>query len=215
MPWPSSGSRTNEPERTSQSGYALVPDPGTDDAALVAAARANRQALRFLYDRHVQPIYAYCYVQTTAAARLAEDATSEIFFKALARPEQLSRRPLRCLAVPDRPAHRHRRATAQPPGTDPTFRSTSPARSKHPNNRSRSASRTTVSWTGCARPSANYQPDQRAVLELQIAGLAPQEIATTLGRSLNAVRHLRFRAFRQLRQTLAVPTANADRGVHR
>ena len=49
--------------------------------------------------------------------------------------------------------------------------------------------------------------DQRAVLELQLADLSPQEIAAALGRSPNAVRILRFRAFQRLRPLLADPAA--------
>jgi DNA-directed RNA polymerase specialized sigma24 family protein len=44
-------------------------------------------------------------------------------------------------------------------------------------------------------------------MELQLADLAPQEIAAALGRSLNAVRILRFRAFQRLRPLLADPAA--------
>jgi len=49
--------------------------------------------------------------------------------------------------------------------------------------------------------------DQRAVLELQLAELSPQEIAAALGRSLNAVRHLRLRAIRSIRPLLGEPVA--------
>ena len=57
--------------------------------------------------------------------------------------------------------------------------------------------------------------DQRAVLELQLADLEPREIAAALGRSLNAVRHLRFRAFRHLRTLLTDPDLVPARGAHR
>ena len=54
--------------------------------------------------------------------------------------------------------------------------------------------------------------DQRAVLELQLADLAPREIAATLGRSLNAVRLLRLRAIRGVRPLLEGESAASTRG---
>jgi RNA polymerase sigma-70 factor (ECF subfamily) len=215
VPWPSSGSRTGEPERTSQSGYALVPDPGADDAALVAAARANRQAFTFLYDRHVNRIYAYCYVQL-GSREAAEDATSEIFFKAL-RDLQSFRGGLFAAwlfriaqhTVTDMQRRNRRGRTNLP--LDLAGEVETPEQPIE----ERMADDSELD--GLRAALRELPADQRAVLELQIAGLAPQEIATTLGRSLNAVRHLRFRAFRQLRATLNVSpgTTTADRGVHR
>lgn len=61
--------------------YGSANDAG-DDASLIAAARADPRAFAPLYDRYFQPIYRYCYVRL-ADREAAEDATSEIFFKAL------------------------------------------------------------------------------------------------------------------------------------
>src|SRR3712207_45846 len=58
-------------------------DASADDATLVAAARAEPARFALLYERYVGPIYRYCYVQLGNQAA-AEDATSEVFLKALA-----------------------------------------------------------------------------------------------------------------------------------
>src|SRR5262245_27772316 len=60
------------------------PDAGQDDSTLVAAARANRQAFRPLYERHVDQIYRYCLLKL-GSREAAEDATSEVFMRAVAR----------------------------------------------------------------------------------------------------------------------------------
>ena len=53
------------------------------DAALVAAAQHDPRAFTPLYRRYVEPIHRYCYARLGSRA-LAEDATSEVFVKALA-----------------------------------------------------------------------------------------------------------------------------------
>src|SRR6187401_1002254 len=62
------------------------PDADLDDATLVAAARANRQAFRPLYERNVDTIYRYCLLKL-GSREAAEDATSEVFLRAVARLE--------------------------------------------------------------------------------------------------------------------------------
>jgi RNA polymerase sigma factor (sigma-70 family) len=52
---------------------------------------------------------------------------------------------------------------------------------------------------------ARLSTDQRAMLELQMAGLSNQEIGAMLGKSAGAVRVLRFRAHQALRQLLTEP----------
>jgi RNA polymerase sigma-70 factor (ECF subfamily) len=214
-PWPSSGSRKREPEPTSQSGYPFVPDPGTDDAALVAAARANRQAFTFLYDRHVARIYAYCYLKL-GSREAAEDATSEVFFQAMRDlgsfrggvfAAWLFRIAQHTVTDAQR---RNRRGRAALP-LDLAGELETPEQRLD----ERVADDSELEELRVAL--RQLPADQRAVLELQLAGLEPREIATTLRRSLNAVRHLRFRAFRQLRGALADPRPEleADRGGRR
>ncbi len=67
--------------------------------------------------------------------------------------------------------------------------------------------------TGCLTPevlcfSAELPPEQRAAVELQLAGWSGEQIAAALGRSPAAVKMLRFRALQRLRTAL-VPTAGS------
>jgi RNA polymerase sigma-70 factor (ECF subfamily) len=75
-------------ERT---GEAIAPTgelyAGMDDAVLVAAARANPQAFTLLYRRYLQPVHRYCYLRL-GSQEAAEDATSEVFLKAMSSLEQ-------------------------------------------------------------------------------------------------------------------------------
>jgi hypothetical protein len=59
------------------------PATAPDDAALVAAARVDPTAFAPLYARYLPPVYRYCYRRLGTSAA-AEDATSEVFVKALA-----------------------------------------------------------------------------------------------------------------------------------
>lgn len=61
----------------------LLPAAIPNDATLVAAAQADSQAFAPLYARYLQPIYRYCY-RRLGTCVMAEDATSEVFVKALA-----------------------------------------------------------------------------------------------------------------------------------
>src|SRR3954465_7414840 len=53
------------------------------DAALVDRSKVDPQSFALLYRRYVTAIYRYCY-HRLGNAELAEDATSDIFLKALA-----------------------------------------------------------------------------------------------------------------------------------
>ena len=53
------------------------------DQALVERAQRNPAAFEGLYDRYLDPIYAYCH-RRLGTRELAEDATSQVFVQALA-----------------------------------------------------------------------------------------------------------------------------------
>jgi DNA-directed RNA polymerase specialized sigma24 family protein len=55
--------------------------------------------------------------------------------------------------------------------------------------------------------------DQRALVELQLAGLSTNEIALALGRGSGAVRMLRLRAFARLRPALARARMGSPEGA--
>jgi RNA polymerase sigma-70 factor (ECF subfamily) len=179
-------------------------DAADDDAALVAAARARPEAFTSLYDRYAARVYSYCYLRL-GSREAAEDAMSETFLKAFADLDNyrgglfvgwLMR--IAQFTVVD--VHRrNRRRPALPLDAagdvaDPTDLL-----------EERVAARSELE---SLRAALRQLPaDQRAVLELQLAELSPQEIAAALGRSLNAVRHLRLRAIRSIRPLLGEPVA--------
>jgi RNA polymerase sigma-70 factor (ECF subfamily) len=173
----------------------------SDDAWLVSAALVDRNAFRTLYERHLPQVYHFCYLRL-GSREAAEDATSEIFIKAInglngfhggAFAGWLFR--IAQHAVVDIQRAQRRRPVV-PLGVviedklmDPT---------PMPEERAISQSELDI-----FRDALGKLPrDQRTLLELQLAGLSTQQIAEAMGRSAGAVRMLRMRAFQQLRSLL-------------
>jgi RNA polymerase sigma-70 factor (ECF subfamily) len=173
------------------------------DAALVVAAKQNRQAFGKLYLRYVDPIYRYC-LRRLRTKEAAEDATSQVFTKALAalpayREDASSFRSwLFAIAhnvVADAYRARHLDASldvaAGVVDDGPTPEETALS---------------TEQQGSVTALLAELVPDQRRVLELRFAGLTSAEIARVLGRNEGAVRAVQFRAVARLRTLLhAVP----------
>lgn len=168
-----------------------------DEAALVEQARRDRVAFAPLYRRYVGPIYGYCH-HRLGAREPAEDATSLVFAKALA----------------SLPAHRggsfrawlfgiahHVVADAQR-----ARRPEEPLDAAHdaidggpgPEHLALVAD----DRTSLLALLAVLTPDQRAVVELRLAGLTSAEIGQALGRSRGAVDVAHHRAMARLRQVL-------------
>ncbi|MEX2548947.1 MAG: sigma factor, partial [Nitriliruptoraceae bacterium] len=59
-------------------------DPDTSDEAIACAARDDPSAFVPLYERYVVRIYRYCRLRLSDPTR-AEDATSEVFLRAMER----------------------------------------------------------------------------------------------------------------------------------
>jgi RNA polymerase sigma-70 factor (ECF subfamily) len=175
-----------------------------EEAARIAAARVDPQAFAPLYERYVGPIYRYCHLRL-GDREAAEDATSEIFVKALASlggyrngsfPAWLFR--IAHNVVVDQ--HRRRRplapldAVGERPDPDPSR--ADPAIF--------SAERDVVRAALALLPE-----DQRAAVELGHAGWSGRQIGAALGKSPEAVKMLRFRAVSALR-TILSDTGVAD-----
>lgn len=169
-------------------------DTGRGDAALVAAARANRQAFRPLYERYVQPIYRYCYVRL-GNREAAEDATSEVFAKALASLGgyrgglflawlyTIARSVVVDAQRRERHAGRELPLIAAGQLADPT---------QQP-----------VDEAIMLRAAVAALPDDlRTTIELQLAGWTSEQTGAALGKSASAVRMARARALDQIRDTL-------------
>lgn len=184
--------------RSSKSGTAG--DPLPDDAALVAAARSNPRAFTLLYERYLQRIYRYCLLRLGSAAA-AEDATSEIFLKALASIDRqcsgsfaawLFRIAQRVVidiyraTPPVMPLTEELSVTLVDPESVPEELVVAQAEREM-----------------LRRALESLPAEQRSVLELQLAGLPDAQIAELLDKSLGSIRMLRYRAVERLRLRLA------------
>lgn len=173
------------------------------DDDLVQSARSDPRAFAPLYQRYVSPIYRYCYVRL-GNRESAEDATSEVFMKALRGLDsyrggvfaawlfkiaqnvvidfQRRIRPLAPVEAAGDPAD---------PGPSPE---------EHAVARDDAAT--------LRRAMARLAEDQRTVLDLQLAGWSGDRIAASLGRSVDAVKMLRHRGVTRLREILAEDTGS-------
>jgi RNA polymerase sigma-70 factor (ECF subfamily) len=190
-------------------------DASADDAVLVAAARVQPEAFTFLYDRYAPRIYAYCYLRLSDR-QAAEDAMSEVFIKAfgdLPRFRGSGRGGFagwlfRIAQYTVADAHRRNRR-----GRSLALADAENVADPDASPEERAAADSELAQLRAAL--RRLPDDQRAVLELQLAELSPQEIAAALGRSLNAVRLLRLRAIRAIRPLLDQPLADepGERGA--
>ena len=175
----------------------IEPERVSSDEELVMRAQANPAAFAPLYRRYAGPIYGYCY-RRLGTRELAEDATSQVFTKALAalpRYRGDAFRPwLFTIAhhvVAD--VYRRRRPTAplddawQIADGDP-----SPEETVIAAENARTVRRLLKQLT----------PDQRDVVELRLNGLTGVEIAEVLGKRPGAIRAIQFRAYQRLRELL-------------
>lgn len=167
------------------------------DAELLAAALRDRGAFAVLYHRYVDAVYAYC--RRRMDEQDAEDATSHIFMQALGHLESCRGPSFRAWlftiahnAVVDR-LRGHKPALA----LDDTLEIIS--RERSPEDHALDADRKRQ-LEGAIRA---LPPDQRAAVELRLAGMTGIECAQALGKSPDATRMLQHRAFGTLRAALA------------
>lgn len=187
-----------------------------DDATLVAAARVDRQAFLALYDRYLPSVHRYCYLKL-GDRESAEDATSEVFLKALTGLAGYRASGSGAFAgwlfriarntVIDQVRSRKHAAVL----TDEEA-----AQLVDPDVLPEELAVTRSDLRRLHAALDHLSSDQRAVLEWQLAGLTTSEVAATLRRSQGAVRVLRFRAQQQLRSLLDVSDLElqSHRGGH-
>lgn len=175
------------------------PDVG-EDSALVTAACADPHAFAPLYARYVGPVYRYCYLRLGDRAA-AEDATSEVFAKALAglhgyRDGVFAAWLFRIAHNVVGDVYRRGRPTeqldaaAEWPDAGPT-----------PADVALSRDRLEALRAALATLPESY----RRALELQMAGWSVAESAAALEISAGALKLLRFRALKRLRALLDQP----------
>jgi RNA polymerase sigma-70 factor (ECF subfamily) len=177
-----------------------------DDATLVAAARADRQAFLVLYDRYLNPVHRYCFIRL-GNRETAEDATSEVFVRALSaldgfRDGVFAGWLFRIAHNVVVDAQRRQRQAGFPLALDAAHEIEDPGSPPE---------ETTIRNNDVAELRSalrRLSSDQRAVLELQLTGLATSEIAAALGRSEGAIRILRFRAQTRLRDFLGASVSD-------
>jgi RNA polymerase sigma-70 factor (ECF subfamily) len=167
-----------------------------DDEALVASAKRNPAAFAPLYQKYVRPIYGYCY-QRLGTHELTEDATHQVFVKALAalpRYRADSFRGWLFTIAHNVVADAYRRRPTMPldAAWDVPDSGWSPE----------DAALMADGGHRLQRLLAQLTPDQREVVELRLAGLNGPEIAIVLGRRAGAVRATQLRAYRRLRELL-------------
>lgn len=181
---------------------------GQDEAALVAAAQADPRAFALLYDRYVGPVYGYCYTRLGDRAG-SEDATSEVFVKALAALPRYGDRAFAAWLF--RIAHNvvvdtQRRRAITPLAADDEAPDPAPSPEEVALGRAEGAA--------LRAALAGLPGDQRTAIECQLAGWSVRQTAAVLGRSTAAVKMLRLRAHVRLRTLLGRPAAGGEEGHH-
>lgn len=168
-----------------------------DDVLLVAAARVNCADFAPLYARYVGAIYRYCHARLQSR-EAAEDATGEVFVKALAALPGYRDQAFASWLF--RIAHnvvvdQHRRKRPSAPFDEAAAL---PATSLTPDEVAIARAEQDALWQAIA----TLPDEQRATIELQLAGWDDRRIGVALGRSPAAVRMLRLRALGRLRVCL-------------
>ncbi len=169
-----------------------------DDKELVAAAQVDPCAFGPLYERYVGPIYRYCYIRL-GDHEAAEDATSEVFTKALAglngyRDGVFIAWLFRIASNVIIDAYRRRSHQTYPieDASDIADTALTPE----------AAAVTQAEQAALRTAIAALPVEYRTVLELQLAGWKGEQIASALDKTYAAVKMLRWRALARLRTSL-------------
>ena len=182
-------------------------DAGDRDAALVACAQVDPAAFAGLYRRYLDPVYAYCWYRL-GSRESAEDATSQIFLKALtALPSYRGDRTFRSwlFAIAHNVVVDHYRTQRPSRPLDDAAEVVDSHAS--PEDLGVAA----VDAAAMRALLVHLTPDQARVIELRLTGLSESEIAQVLNRRPGAVRATQFRALERLRTLFGVsPTQKGD-----
>lgn len=179
------------------------------DEELVSLARVDPHAVAVLYRRYLPGVFAFC-ERRLPTVEAAEDATSLVFTKVVAALPSYRdgvgsfRSWLFAIALRVTiDAHRARRPLvvldAAADVADATHWSSPGDVAEHAE---------LVRDVHAAL--AALPQDQRAIVELRMAGLTGPEIAQVVGRSLPSVKFAQFRAYQRLRSLLAEPAPEED-----
>jgi RNA polymerase sigma-70 factor (ECF subfamily) len=176
------------------------PDSTSSDGLLVQSAQTNRAAFEPLYDRYFDAIYRFCFFRLGDSHR-AEDATSEVFTKALANLSQFRYQTqedgFRCwiFAIARHVVTDHHRDHARHPSDPLDLAEGVLDEAPTPEEVALDAD----SHHQVLALLARLKPNQRDLLELRLAGLKNAEIARILGRTHDSVRKEQSRIVHLLR----------------
>ena len=180
------------------------PLPGEPtDAVLAARAGADPEAFAELYRRYFDAVYWLC-LGRLRDAPAAEDATAEVFVRALAAlPRFRARgggfRPWLFRIARNAVVDTVRARRPQVPFEEgPDLVDAAPT----PEDAAVVGDGRRALWAAMAR----LPPDQRRVVELRLAGLTGAEIAQVLGKSVASIKMLQLRAMARLRRSLKAET---------
>lgn len=180
---------------------------GEADALLVSRVQQDPAAFAELYRRYLNPIYGYCW-RRLGSREAAEDATSQIFLKALgALPQYRGDHTFRSwlFTIAHNVVVDHYRAHRPDRPLDEAV---------NVSDHHQSPEDLAVAAADAAAMRAmlgNLTPDQARVIELRLAGLSESEIARVLNRRPGSVRATQFRALGRLRTLLgASPVLEGD-----
>ena len=191
--------RSHPRQSTKESCSEAHGEPEQNDATLVRAAQADVRAFGPLYERYLGEIYRYCHVRL-GDREAAEDATSEVFLKALRALDGYQGGTfiawlykIASNVIVDIYRRRHRQLVYPIETADyiedgaPTPEMEAITRAEH---------------TELCDAMALLPHEYRTVLEMQLAGWRGEQIASAMGRSPAAVKMLRFRAMTRLREVV-------------
>jgi len=165
-------------------------------------------AFAALYREHVDAVYRYCFYRLDGREQ-AEDATSQIFMKALAAlPTRRERAAFRSWLF----SIAHNVVTDLHRACRPIW-----PLSLIENHADRHRSVEDVAMDSVEQDEVRtlltrLPTDQRRVLELRLAGLTSSEIAIVLGKKTGAIKVAQSRAIARLRQTLVPDTDPKETG---
>lgn len=189
----------------------ILPDLSEDEQLLADARHGSPAALTRIFDTYFQPVYGFIRLRVDDPA-LAEDLSSEVFVRLVTAMRQRSgpRSSLRGWLfqvarnlINDH--YRGRKGFAES-ALDDWLPDTQNADMELLAIRASSAEQT-------RRALHTLSPDQQEVLILRFAqNLSLQETADLMGKQVNAIKQLQFRAVQALRRELAPSLTEPDHG---
>ncbi|MFL5758919.1 MAG: RNA polymerase sigma factor [Thermomicrobiales bacterium] len=186
------------------SGTAVSRAATVDDGEIVhIVSRHDSEAFATLYRQHVDPIYRFCY-RRLGTKEAAEDATSQVFAKALSGLADFRGGSFRSwlFTIASNVVADVGRASRPTAPIEAAASVIDPAPGPEEETIASDEAQKLRALLA-ALPS-----EQRRVLELRLAGLSGVEIALVLGRSHGTVRNLQHRTLIRLRELMGKKAAS-------